>query len=246
MPAFRPPDPYDPGNIGWTRVDARPCGRTPGTVDLIVLAKEPVAGRVKTRLCPPCSPAEAAHIAAAALVDTLDAALGSGADRVVLALAGRPGAWCPPGVVVVGQGHGPLDWRLAHAWSHARGPALQVGMDTPQVTATELDRAMSTLVAPDVDAVLGPATDGGWWALGMRRPRPDVVLGVPTSRSDTGARQVARLAALGLPTRLLDPQTDIDTWPDALAVAEQAPGTRVAAAVRSVVPIEGTTVGAMP
>jgi glycosyltransferase A (GT-A) superfamily protein (DUF2064 family) len=118
-------------------------------------------------------------------------------------------------------------------------------MDTPQVTATELDRAMSSLVAPDVGAVLGPATDGGWWALGMRRPRPNVVLGVPTSRSDTGARQVARLAALGLPTRLLDPQTDIDTWPDALAVADQAPGTRVAAAVRSMVAIDGKTLGAM-
>ena len=210
-----------------------------------MLAKEPVAGRVKTRLCPPCSPAEAALVASAALADTLDAALGSGADRVVLALDGRPGAWCPPGVVVAGQGRGPLDRRLAYAWSHAKGPALQVGMDTPQVTAPDLDRAMSLLMdqradgsglvqRPEgIDAVLGPATDGGWWALGMRRPRPEVVLGVPTSRTDTGARQAARLAALGLRTRLLDPQTDIDTWPDALAVADEAPGTRVAAAVRS-------------
>jgi uncharacterized protein len=202
-------------------------------VDLIVLAKEPVPGHVKTRLCPPCSPAEAARVAAAALADTLDAALGSGADRVVLALDGRPGAWCPPGVVVVGQGHGALDRRLAHAWSHGtgRGPALQMGMDTPQVSAGELDRAMSALVDDGVDAVLGPATDGGWWALGMRRPRPEAVLGVPTSRPDTGARQAARLAALGLRTRLLDPYTDIDTWPDALAIADRAPGTRVAAAV---------------
>jgi uncharacterized protein len=91
------------------------------------------------------------------------------------------------------------------------------------------------LVDDGVDAVLGPATDGGWWALGMRRPRPEAVLGVPTSRPDTGARQGARLAALGLRTRLLDPYTDIDTWPDALAVADQAPGTRVAAVVGSLV-----------
>jgi glycosyltransferase A (GT-A) superfamily protein (DUF2064 family) len=203
-------------------------------VDLIVLAKEPVPGRVKTRLCPPCSAAGAAGVAAAALADTLDAALGSGADRVVLALDGRPGAWCPPGVVVVGQGHGPLDRRLAHAWAHARGAALQIGMDTPQVTAADLDRAMSLLAGDGVDAVLGPATDGGWWALGMRRPQPDAVLGVPTSRPDTGARQAARLAALGLQTRLLDPQTDIDTWPDAMAAADEAPGTRTAAAVAAV------------
>ena len=69
-----------------------------------MLAKEPAPGRVKTRLCPPCSPVEAALVAAAALADTLDAAVASGADRVVLALDGRPGPWCPPGVVVIGQG----------------------------------------------------------------------------------------------------------------------------------------------
>jgi uncharacterized protein len=203
-------------------------------VDLIVLAKEPIAGRVKTRLCPPCSPAEAARIAAAALADTLDAALASGADRVVLALDGRPREWCPPGVVVVGQGRGPLDRRLAHAWSHARGPALQIGMDTPQLTAAELDQAMSELTGGDADAVLGPAADGGWWALGMRRPRADAVLRVPTSRSDTGARQAARLAALGMRTRLLDQRTDIDTWLDAVEVATQVPATRVAAVVGAV------------
>ena len=194
-----------------------------------MLAKEPVPGRVKTRLCPPCSPVEAARVAEAALADTLDAALGSTADRVVLALDGRPGPWCPPGVVVIGQGHGTLDRRLAHAWSHGagRGPALQVGMDTPQVSAADLDRAMAALADGHVDAVLGPATDGGWWALGMRRPLPQAVLGVPTSRPDTGARQAARLAALGLRTRPLELQTDIDTWPDAVAVAMQAPATRV-------------------
>jgi glycosyltransferase A (GT-A) superfamily protein (DUF2064 family) len=204
-------------------------------VDLVVLAKEPVPGRVKTRLCPPCSPVDAARVAEAALADTLDAALASGADRVVLALDGRPGPWCPPGVVVIGQGRGTLDERLAQAWSRgaSHGPTLQVGMDTPQVSALDLNRAMATLDDTHVDAVLGPATDGGWWALGMRRPRPDAVLGVPTSRPDTGARQAARLAALGLRTRPLEPQTDMDTWADALAIALQAPETRTAAAVRS-------------
>jgi uncharacterized protein len=203
-------------------------------VDLVVLAKEPVPGCVKTRLCPPCSPPEAAQVAAAALADTLHAALASGADRVVLALAGRPGPWCPQGVVVIDQGHGTLDRRLAHAWSHVagRGPALQMGMDTPQVSAADLDRAMATLAGQHVDAVLGPATDGGWWALGMRRPRPEAVLGIPTSRPDTGAQLAARLAALGMRMRPLDLETDIDTWPDAVAVAAQAPATRLAAVVR--------------
>jgi glycosyltransferase A (GT-A) superfamily protein (DUF2064 family) len=205
-------------------------------VDLLVLAKEPAPGRVKTRLCPPCSPVEAALVAAAALADTLDAAVASGADRVVLALDGRPGPWCPPGVVVIGQGRGGLDRRLAHAWLHGagRGPALQIGMDTPQVSAAGLDDAMAALADERVDAVLGLATDGGWWALGMRRPRPEAVIGIPTSRTDTGARQAARLAVLGLRMRRLEVRTDVDTWHDAVAVAMLAPGTRVAAAVRSV------------
>jgi uncharacterized protein len=213
------------------------------TADLIVLAKEPVAGRVKTRLCPPCTPAAAAMLALAALADTLDAALASGARRVVLALDGRPGAWCPPGVEVVGQGAGTLDRRLTTAWAAATsGPAVLIGMDTPQVTAADLDAALGALA--DHDAVLGPASDGGWWALGLRRPHPRAFAGVPMSRADTGARQHARLTALGLRTAPLPVRTDVDTWDDAVTVARAAPGGRFAAAVDALLPGLGAPVGA--
>lgn len=204
-------------------------------MDLIVVAKEPIPGRVKTRLCPPCSPSDAAAVAAAALADTLDAALGSGADRVVLALAGRPGPWCPAPVRLVDQGDGGLDRRLATAWAATGGgPALLIGMDTPQVTAADLDAALAVMADRRVDAVLGPATDGGWWALGLRRPHPLAFAGVPMSRPDTGARQHARLRALGLRTGWLPRQTDVDTWADALIVATAAPDGRFAAAVGAV------------
>lgn len=207
--------------------------RTPGAVDLIVLAKQPIAGRVKTRLCPPCTPTTAAALAEAALADTLEAACGSGADRVVLALDGRPGDWCPTGVEIVGQGTGPLANRLSTAWRHTRGPALQVGMDTPQVTAAELGSALTALEAPGAAAVLGPAHDGGWWALGMRRPHVAAFAGIATSRPDTGARQAQRLVELGLALRYLPTQRDVDEWDDAVAVAAAAPATRFAAAVRA-------------
>jgi glycosyltransferase A (GT-A) superfamily protein (DUF2064 family) len=211
-------------------------------VDLLVLAKEPVAGRVKTRLTPPCTPAEAAQIAEAALADTLAAAVASGADRVVLGLDGRPGPWRPPGVEVVDQGTGPLGDRLERLWSHTRGPALQIGMDTPQVTPALLDAAMATLVPrpagaadrPAADAVLGPAEDGGWWAVGLRRPLPGCFAGVPASRPDTGARQHERLRAAGLWVWLLPTLRDVDAWPDALAVAGAAPTGRAAVAIRRV------------
>lgn len=199
-----------------------------------MLAKEPVPGRVKTRLCPPCSPSEAAALAAAALTDTLAACRASGARRVLLALDGDPGPWCPPGVEVVGQGGGGLDRRLTAAWAAATtGAAVLVGMDTPQVTAADLDAAMAGLADGGADAVLGPASDGGWWAIGLRRPHAHAFLGVPMSRPDTGAHQRARLRALGLRTRLLPMRTDVDTWADALAVAGAAPDGGFAAAVRT-------------
>ena len=89
-----------------------------------------------------------------------------------------------------------LDRRLGHAWSLAGpGPVLQVGMDTPQVGADGLDAAMAALAADGVDAVFGPAPDGGWWTVGMRSPVPSAFVGVPTSRHDT-ARPGTSLCAL--------------------------------------------------
>jgi hypothetical protein len=203
-------------------------------VDLLVLAKEPVPGRVKTRLTPPCDPVDAAAIAEAALADTLTAAMASGADRVIVALDGAPGSWCPPGALVVPQGTGDLPTRLATAWRATAGPALQIGMDTPQVGAAALTDAMAVLHDGAADAVLGLAPDGGWWAIGFRRARPDAFAGIPTSRSDTGGRQLRRLEHLGLRTTQLPTTRDVDTWVDAVAVAATSPGGTFAATVRAV------------
>ncbi len=202
-----------------------------GSTHVLVLAKEPVAGKAKTRLCPPCTPDEAAAIAAAALADTLAAVAASTADRKVLALAGRPGPWLPPGFEVVAQRGGGLDERLAAAWADAGGPGVQIGMDTPQLTGGDLDDALGALLTPGADAVLGPATDGGWWLLGLRRPDDRVFLGVPMSRPDTGRRQRDRLAELDLATRLLPERRDLDTMADAFALAAACPGSATAAAV---------------
>jgi glycosyltransferase A (GT-A) superfamily protein (DUF2064 family) len=187
-------------------------------MEILVVAKEPIPGRVKTRLCPPLTPEEAAGLAAALLATTLADAVASGADRVTVALDGRPGSWCPAGVRIVPQGGGALDRRLAHAWAAAgAGPVLQVGMDTPQVGVAGLDSALGVLADDRIDAVFGPASDGGWWALGQRRPDPSLLLGVPTSRSDTGARQRARLVERGLVVADLWVERDLDTWDDVVA-----------------------------
>jgi uncharacterized protein len=203
---------------------------TGGGSHVLVMAKSPVAGRVKTRLCPPCSPAEAAAVAEAALADTLEAAVQSGAGRTVVALAGAPGPWLPAGVVVVPQAGATFQERLAHAWDAAGGPGVQIGMDTPQVAPALLDEALAAL--DRTDAALGPAVDGGWWALALRRPDPRVFDGVPMSTAETGRRQRARLAALGLSVAALPPLADIDTVEDLRAVASSAPTTRTAAVAR--------------
>lgn len=204
------------------------------SVTLMVMAKVPVAGRAKTRLCPPCSETEAASIARAALADTLDAVAATPVVRRVLVLDGRPGRWVPPGFDVIGQRGNGLGQRLAAAFYDVSGPALVIGMDTPQVTPSLLTAAATELLSPGTDAVLGPADDGGWWALGLRRPDARIFEGVPMSRPDTGAQQRNRLGELGLVVGALPARRDVDHFDDALAVAAEAPATRFAVAVSRV------------
>ncbi|MGI5329694.1 TIGR04282 family arsenosugar biosynthesis glycosyltransferase [Actinomadura nitritigenes] len=202
-------------------------------VDLIVIAKEPVPGRVKTRLTPAYTPAEAAALATAALHDTLDAVAAAPARRRVLALSGTPGPWLPAGFEVVAQRGAGLDERLAHAFADAYDgrPLVLIGMDTPQVTPALLARAGRALDGRD--AVFGAARDGGFWLLGLRRPDARLLRGVPMSRPDTGALQLARLRAAGLTVAAMPELTDVDTPADAETVAARAPGGRFAAAVRA-------------
>ena len=195
---------------------------------LAVIAKAPVPGRVKTRLCPPCTPAEAAALAAAALRDTLDAVRATAAARHVLVLDGSAGPWAA-GIEVVPQRGAGLAARLAHAFADIGGPALVIGMDTPQVTPALLADGLAALRRRP--AVLGPADDGGYWAIGLRRPDARVFAGIPMSRATTGARQHARLRALGLAVERLPSLRDVDDIHDALAVAALAPTGRFAAAL---------------
>lgn len=205
------------------------------SVQLLVLAKEPLPGRVKTRLSPPLSSAQSAAVARASLEDTLDVVRGTDVAARVLVV---DGAVTAPGFSVQRQAGGSLDERLAaafaDAWRARQLPVLLVGMDTPQVDVPLLDAAVVALLAPGVDAVIGLAVDGGWWALGMRKPRSDLVRGVRTSRDDTGAVQRGRLVDAGLSVVDLPVLTDVDTAADLRPVASLAPEGRFADAVRQV------------
>ncbi|MCZ7415657.1 MULTISPECIES: TIGR04282 family arsenosugar biosynthesis glycosyltransferase [unclassified Streptomyces] len=196
---------------------------------VLVMAKEPLPGRVKTRLTPPFSPAQAASLAEAALADTLETVSALPVARRVLALAGRPGPWLPGGFDVVPQDGDGLDARIARALGACAGPTLLVGMDTPQLTARHLGPVLRPGAWDAYDAWLGPAVDGGFWALGLASPEPALVHGVPMSRPDTGAHQRDRLERSGLRVGLLPLLRDVDTAADAAEVAACRPGRFAAA-----------------
>jgi uncharacterized protein len=200
-------------------------------VALVVIAKAPQPGRSKTRLCPPCTPEQAALLAEAALRDTLAAVAATPARRLVLALAGEPGPWLPRGFEVVEQRGDGLGERLGHALEDAGGPALVVGMDTPQLSPALLAHAARALLGRTTDAVLGPAIDGGYWTIGIRDPDPAIFEGVPMSSDRTCAAQRQRLAELGLRVSTLPSMRDVDTIGDAYAVARECPGSEFAAAL---------------
>lgn len=207
---------------------------------LLVIAKAPAPGRVKTRLTPPYRPEQAAALAEAALADTLHTLGTVPAGRRLLVLDGEPGRWLPPGWQVLPQVVGGLDTRLAAAFGHAPAgaPALLVGMDTPQLRAETLAAPLSPAARKGADAWYGPATDGGFWALGLARPSASLaerlLTGVPMSTPQTGSLLLERLAAAGLTVRRLPELTDVDTAADAAQVAAEAPDGRFAAYWRSV------------
>ena len=101
---------------------------------ILVIAKAPEPGRSKTRLSPPCSPGQAAELAEAALVDTLDSVASTPCSGRTLVLDGEPGGWMREGFEILPQPEGGLGERLDYAFRVTAGPALLVGMDTPQVS----------------------------------------------------------------------------------------------------------------
>jgi glycosyltransferase A (GT-A) superfamily protein (DUF2064 family) len=208
------------------------------------MAKSPVTGQVKTRLGASVGADHAAQLALAALLDTLavcESVFPPG-HRVV-ALAGDVEQSVNPvalrqalhGWQVVDQQGAQLAERLTKAHRHTHsthgGPVVQIGMDTPQVTARHLGHVVASTSGGR--PVLGRAHDGGWWVMASTSPADVEGLDqVPMSRPDTWARThhcLERAAGMVLPTAELG---DVDTATDAEAVAWAAPHTAFARAWR--------------
>lgn len=198
---------------------------------LVIIAKEPLPGKAKTRLHPPLSLEQAAELASAAIDDTLLAMRDVPATRRILFFDGDNAPALAEGYEIVAQPEGGLDERLGAIFDLCSGePMILIGMDTPQATGEHLAEVFDAWPA-DADAWFGPASDGGWWALGMRDPRGDLIRGVPMSRDDTGALQLERLREAGLTVRALPTLTDVDTIDDAHEVAGDRPDLRFSTAL---------------
>lgn len=199
---------------------------------LLVLAKQPRPGYSKTRLSPPLTPADAALIAEASLRDTLDAASQCGAAHVMVALAGNPAYLSHDTQLAVFEQQGrDLNERLEQAWRRTSGWVVQIGSDTPQLCVQDLDEIAASLV--DHDAVLGPAEDGGWWALAQREHKEGLFASVKMSTAATFDAQLASLRARHRRVGLAKPMRDLDLWDDALEIARRHPSLRTSALVRT-------------
>jgi uncharacterized protein len=190
----------------------------------MVICKQPVAGRVKTRMCPPLTHDEAADLAAAAVRDTFAVGDAWAPARRVAVFEGSNTDWIPAGWEHVPQRTGGLDVRLADAFEDVMRddrPSVLVAMDTPQITVAQLTSAAGAL--HEHDAVIGLTDDGGYWLIGLRHPNRGVFEGVPMSVDTTGAAQVERIQSLGLSLGFADQLVDLDTCDDVARVAGAFP-----------------------
>jgi len=189
---------------------------------LVLIAKETIPGRVKTRLAPSLTLEQAAELAAASISDTLAAVADLPATRRVLLFDGERIPAGAEDYEVIPQVAGTLDVRLAALFDQIDGPTVLIGMDTPQLSAEMLMPAFEPW-GYGVDAFFGYAADGGFWTIGFQEPSGHLIRGVGMSQHNTGQRQLERMTDAGLTVQMLPCLTDVDTIENAFEVAEQIP-----------------------
>ena len=165
---------------------------------IVVFAKAPVPGRVKTRLIPALGAQGAARLAREMLEATVGEALATG---LAVELCGEPDAreWheARPGLALTAQGPGELGERLARAAERvlAEEPVLLIGGDCPELDRARLGAAADALEKHE--AVIHPAHDGGYTLLGLRLFDASVFEGIEWSTSVVAVQTIAKIRALG-------------------------------------------------
>ena len=194
---------------------------------LIVMAKRPHAGSTKTRLTPGFTPEQAAALYSAMLADIV-AVLGSRTDAELMIAADKPDsvAWFEetfPGVPIVLQRGATLGERLdgvlGEALERGHEAAFAISSDSPDLPEHYLTEAFNLLDSADVDVVLGPSEDGGYWTIGWQQRWTDMVVGVRMSRADVLANSVRIAEGLGARVAMAPEWYDIDEVVDVARLA---------------------------
>jgi uncharacterized protein len=211
------------------------------TTAVAIMAKAPEAGAVKTRLCPPLSPREAAALARCFLRDRVAQvrALTGVSPVIAFTPASERGVFqrLAPVFTLIAQHGTDLGARmrstLATLLAAGHPAAIAIGTDTPTLPTAVLQHAVDRLASPDVDVVLGPADDGGYYLIGVRGDHPALFEDMPWSTSTILEITVRRARAADLRTVCVSPWFDVDTPEDLTrlraALAESpdgAPATR--------------------
>ncbi|HEX9079949.1 MAG TPA: TIGR04282 family arsenosugar biosynthesis glycosyltransferase [Desulfuromonadaceae bacterium] len=209
---------------------------------LVIFAREPVPGRVKTRLAGAMGDPAAAELYAAMLADVLEQAVAIPGVRPFLFwdcgatnIPVLPGPL--PGEQFIQEGDD-LGRRMANAFGRTFGRGFDacciIGSDSPDLPPAYIRRAFELLERGAGDAVFGPADDGGYYLIGLRRPCPGLLEEIAWGTSEVLEASLERARGLGLRTSLLEPWYDIDTMGDLRRLLDSpgssAPRTRRAAA----------------
>lgn len=190
---------------------------------LVVMAKKPTVGKTKTRLCPPLTRKEAADLYRCLLLDTL--ALMSRVEYVQPIVAHLPAdaapffrRIAPAGFGFVRQAEADLGERLDNVVQHCLGEGYQkvvvIDSDSPTLPESYLHSAFRALDEPNVDVVLGPCDDGGYYLIGLKSPQSTLFRGIVMSTSTVAAETVERARSQGLQTHCLPYWYDVDTAED--------------------------------
>jgi rSAM/selenodomain-associated transferase 1 len=200
---------------------------------LVIFAKAPIPGQVKTRLCPPLTPDEAATLHGSFVLDLLErtkAAVGRfklPLDRYLACAPSSSHVFFKileerQGVRLIDQMGDDLGARMQQVFDtlFARGyrHVVMVGTDVPSLPLEQYKDALSLLQAHDL--VLGPALDGGYYLIGLNRPMPELFAGIPWSTGQVLSRTQEKARALGLTVALTTPWRDVDTIDDLQALIE--------------------------